>query len=73
MCPAMLKCVFAYAHGGIGNIHSVLEKEKATEEAEEISREQRHAAVTTGMQLYSVYIHIAKPHRSKAEESQRHN
>lgn len=27
--------------------------------------------ITTGMQLYSVNIHIAKPHRSRAEERAR--
>lgn len=38
-----------------------------------VSRERLTAValvmlITTGMQLYSVYIHIAKPHRSRAEE-----
>lgn len=39
-CNALM-CVFAWVHGGIVITHSVLEKEKATEEAEEISCEQR--------------------------------
>lgn len=36
----MLECVLTYAHGGSVSTHSVLEKEKATEEAEEISCKQ---------------------------------
>lgn len=41
MYPAMLYCGFAWVYGGIAGTHSVLEQEKAAEEAEEIGSEQR--------------------------------